>query len=191
MPHRKKHDSAKDNEERIDEEGGEVPVALLEHPSYQALMKKLDEAEQKANDYWERMLRMQAETDNLHRRVERDIANAHKYALEKFTLELLPIIDSLELCVGSAVEGNQRAKSIIEGVALTLKMIYAAMEKFGIEQVDPINQPFEPEHYQAISMQYDPEATPGTVINVLQKGYLLNKRLLRPALVIVATGEAS
>lgn len=149
--------------------------------------QKLEEAEQKAAQYWERLLRMQAENENAMRRMERDVANAHKYALDKFVAELLPIIDSLELCISNTSE--ESAASVIEGVNLTLKMFYAALEKFGVKQVNPVDQPFDPEHQQAISMQYDPAVKPGTVISVLQKGYTLNERLLRPALVIVSKAE--
>lgn len=162
-------------------------MELLSHPSYQELMRKLNEAEGKVNQHWERILRMQAENENTARRVERDIANAHKYALDRFVTELLPIIDSLELCVSNISEETQeKAGSIIEGVHLTLKMFYAAMEKFGIKQVNPISEPFNPEYQQAISMQVDASVTPGTVLSVLQKGYSLNNRLIRPALVVVA-----
>lgn len=166
------------------------PTELLDHPSYQELMKKLDEAEQKSNEYWERMLRMQAEIENAARRTERDIANAHKYALEKFISELLPIVDSLELCVTAGNEELQKAAApVIDGVNLTLKMFYAAMEKFGIKQINPINELFDPEFQQAISVQYDASVKPGTVVSVLQKGYTLNNRLLRPALVIVSKAQ--
>lgn len=161
---------------------------LLEHPSYQELLQKLDEAEHKANQNWERVLRMQAESDNAARRAERDVASAHKYALEKFANELLPIVDSLELCLTSVPEGvAEPTKSVIEGVKLTLKMFYTAMDKFGIKQVNPVGELFEPEFQQAISMQEDKSVKPGTVLNVLQKGYTLNNRLLRPALVIVSS----
>lgn len=168
-----------------------VHQELLEHPSYQALMKQLDEAELKANQHWERVLRMQAENENLLRRAERDIANAHKYALEKFIAELLPIVDSLELSVTKVPENLQDAAApVVEGVNLTLKMFYSAMEKFGIQQVNPVSEAFDPEFQQAISMQYDPNVKPGTVLAVLQKGYTLNNRLLRPALVVVSKAEA-
>ena len=165
-------------------------IELLSHPSYQELMRKLNEAEQKANQYWERILRMQAESDNALRRTERDIANAHKYALDRFVTELLPIVDSLELCINNVPNDMQQAaQSIIEGVHLTLKMFYAAMEKFGIKQLHPVSEPFDPEHHQAISMQVDASVSPGMVISVLQKGYTLNNRLIRPALVIVSKAK--
>jgi molecular chaperone GrpE len=160
---------------------------LLTHPSYEEMLQKLDEADQKANQYWERILRMQAENENAVRRTERDVANAHKYALEKFVTELLPIIDSLELCISNTSQDS--VDPVIEGVNMTLKMFYSAMEKFGVVQINPLNEPFDPEHSQAISMQYDPATKPGIVISVLQKGYTLNARLLRPALVVVSKAE--
>lgn len=168
----------------------EKPEELLEHASYEELMQKLGETEEKMNQYWERILRMQADTDNLQRRAERDVANAHKYALEKFANELLPIIDSLELCLNNIPQGlPESGQAVIDGVSLTLKMFYSAMEKFGIKQVDPVSQPFNPEFEQAISMQVDKSVKPGTVLSVLQKGYTLNNRLLRPALVVVSKAE--
>lgn len=157
---------------------------LLEHPSYRDLQNKLNEAEAKANQYWDRMLRMQADSDNVKRRCERDVENAHKYALEKFALELLPIMDSLE----RATSIPEQPAEVLEGVNLTLRMLKQALEKFGVEQVDPISQPFNPDFQQAVSTQEDSSVKPGTVLSVLQKGYLLNKRLIRPALVVVSKG---
>lgn len=181
----KKHQHHEDEAAELHTDAAE----LLSHPSHQELLKQLDEAEQKANQHWERILRMQADGENAARRAERDIQNAHKYALEKFVTELLPIIDSLELCISNADKDPKSAAAIIEGVNLTLKMLYAALEKFGIKQVNPVSEAFDPEFQQAISMQYDPKVKPGTVISVLQKGYTLNNRLLRPALVVVAKNE--
>lgn len=157
---------------------------LLERPSYEELQKKLTEAEEKGTQSWERMLRTQAETENSLRRAERDVVNAHKFALEKFVNELLPVIDSLERAV--TLPGTDEAGSVLEGVHLTLKMLYNALEKFGVQQVNPVSQAFNPEQHQAVSTQPDPNVAPGTVLNVLQKGYLLNNRLVRPALVIVS-----
>lgn len=165
------------------DEAAAKETELLEHPSYIELQQKLTEAEKKADESYDRMLRMQAETDNIQRRSQRDIENAHKYALEKFVLELLPVIDSLERSV-SVSEDHQH--SVLEGVNLTLQMLYAALEKFKIQQVNPVGQPFNPELHQAVSTQVDPSVEPGMVLNVLQKGYLLNSRLIRPALVVVS-----
>jgi molecular chaperone GrpE len=156
---------------------------LLEYPSHAELDTKLTEAEKKANEYYDRMLRMQAETDNMQRRVERDIANAHKYALEKFANDLLPIIDSFERAASLT---DTHESKMIEGVQLTLKMLYTVLEKYGIQQLDPLSQPFNPELHQAVSTQVDSTVQPGTVLNVLQKGYTLNNRLIRPALVVVS-----
>jgi molecular chaperone GrpE len=157
---------------------------LLSSP--EEFQQQLGEAQQKINQYWERILRMQADMENAARRSERDIANAHKYALEKFALALLPVIDSLELCVSNETKNGN---TLIEGVNLTLKLFYGALEKFGIQQVNPQGESFNPEYQQAISMQYDPKMQAGLVISVLQKGYTLNNRLLRPALVVVSKTE--
>jgi len=177
-------------DDQSDNNHDDKPTELLTHPSYEELLQKLDETEQKMNEYWERILRMQAEAENISRRNQRDVENAHKYALEKFVNELLPIVDSLELCASSVPKEMQKAaKSVVDGVELTLKMFYAAMEKFGVKQVNPVNESFNPECQQAISMQADPKVAPGTVISVLQKGYTLNNRLVRPALVVVSKAE--
>jgi molecular chaperone GrpE len=156
---------------------------LLEHPTYIELQKKLTETEEKAAENWERLLRNQAETENMQRRVERDIANAHKFALEKFVMELLPVVDNLERALGHANED-------MEGIELTLKTLIGAMEKFGVQQVNPLSQPFNPEWHQAVSTQADSTVKPGTVLHVMQKGYLLNGRLVRPALVVVSKQDS-
>lgn len=162
---------------------------LLTELSHEELIQKLNETEQKANENWEKLLRVQAETDNAARRAERDVANAHKYALEKFVNELLPIVDSLELSAASVpAEMQAAAKPVLEGVELTLKMFYSAMEKFGVQQVNPVGEAFNPELQQAISMQPSDEK-PNTVLSVLQKGYTLNGRLVRPALVVVSKAQ--
>lgn len=178
------------SKEKNDQHAADESASLLTELSHEELIQKLNEADQKCNEHWERILRMQAESENAARRAERDVANAHKYALDKFVNELLPIVDSLELA-GTSVppDMQQAAQSVIDGVEMTLKMFYAAMEKFGVKQVNPVGEAFNPETQQAISMQEDPAAKPGTVISVLQKGYTLNHRLVRPALVVVAKGK--
>ena len=159
---------------------------LLDHPSYAELQKQLTNAEEKASQYLDSLRLMKADWENSQKRVERDIANAHKYALEKFSGELLPVVDSLERAIVAHSEEASNQGSLLDGVQMVLKMLLAAMEKFGVEQVNPEGQPFNPELHQAVSTQSDPNVKSGTVIGVLQKGYLLNKRLVRPALVIVA-----
>lgn len=150
------------------------------------LLTKLNEVEQKNAQYWDRILRMQADMENASRRAEREMANAHKYALEKFLNELLPVIDNLERALAAAEDGKPDAQAILEGIELTLKMLYDVLTKAGIKQISPINEPFNPSFHEAVSMQEDPSSKSGHVITVLQKGYLLNERLIRAAMVIVA-----
>lgn len=175
----------------IDPDADETSTSqMLTELSHEELIQKLNEAELKSNEHWERILRMQAESENAARRAERDVTSAHKYALEKFVGELLPIVDSLELCAASVpADMQQAAKPVVDGVEMTLKMFYAAFEKFGVKQVNPVGESFDPETQQAISMQDDPSVKPGMVISVLQKGYTLNSRLVRPALVVVSKAK--
>jgi molecular chaperone GrpE len=121
--------------------------------------------------------------DNLRRRNAKDVENAHKYGIEKFANQLLPVVDGMEL--GLAVEGAS-AESLREGMELTMKMMQKMMENLGIEEINPINEKFNPEKHQAMSMQPSADVEPNTVIAVMQKGYLLNDRLLRPAMVMVS-----
>ncbi len=130
-------------------------------------------------------LRAQAEMDNLRKRTARDVENAHKYALEKFVNELLPIMDSLELGL-SAAESAENIDDLREGMDLTIKMFNTAMDKFNVKAVDPQGEKFNPEQHEAVSMQEIEGAESGTVVTVMQKGYELNGRLVRPAMVVVA-----
>jgi len=145
--------------------------------------QELEEAQQQASDYHEKMLRMQAEMENLRKRSERDLSNAHKYSIEKFASELLQVKDSLELGLGA---GDVDAVNLQEGAELTLKMMVSVLKKFTIEEIDPCGEIFDPNLHQAMTMQASVEHEPNTVITVMQKGYTLHGRLLRPAMVIVA-----
>lgn len=151
-----------------------------------SLEEELAEARRAAQENLDRALRAQAEIENVRRRMERDLRNAHKFALERFVAELLPVRDSLELGLAASAEKGASAASIAEGVELTLRMLEQAMEKFGVEVVDPAGQPFDPEFHQAMTMQESDAAESGAVLTVIQKGFLLNARLVRPAMVIVA-----
>ena len=151
-----------------------------------SLEDALAEARRAAQENLDRALRAQAEIENVRRRAERDLAHAHKFALERFVSELLPVKDSLELGLAASAEKGATAAGIAEGVGLTLRMFEQAMEKFGIESIDPSGDPFNPEFHQAMTMQESDTAESGTVLTVVQKGYLLNERLVRPAMVIVA-----
>lgn len=146
----------------------------------------LEDARNRADEHWNQCLRLQAEIDNLHKRSERDLANAHKFALEKFALELLPVKDSLEMGIAAAEEGDVDPAKLREGSELTLKMLSSAMEKFNIKEINPLNEKFNPEYHEAMSMQERADVEPNTVVAVVQKGYLLNDRLIRPAMVIVS-----
>lgn len=171
----------------LEEDGGEDGVqGALGHPSYEELENKLNEAETAMNEYKNAVLRSQAEMENMRRRLERDVSNAHKYSLEKFINELLPVMDGLERGLAIEVGDNEFAKRMHEGLEMTRSLMLKTLEKFAVKQVDPLGEPFNPELHQAISMQSDPSVAANTVINVMQKGYLLNDRLIRPALVIVS-----
>ena len=136
-------------------------------------------------------LRTQAEMQNLRRRSERDVENAHKYALEKFVGELLPVVDNLERALQAIDQDNEAMKALTEGVELTLKNFQDVLVRYKIEPIEPKGQPFDPEFHQAMSMLEMPDEVPNTVVDVFQKGYTLNGRLVRPAMVVVAKAAAS
>jgi molecular chaperone GrpE len=158
----------------------------------QALQALLEDARNKADSHWDQCLRLQADIDNLRKRNERDLANAHKFALEKFAVDLLPVKDSLEMGLAAAGENADIAR-LKEGGELTLKMLASAMDKYNIKEINPLNEIFNPEYHEAMSMQEREDVAPNTVVTVVQKGYLLNERLIRPAMVMVskATQQSS
>ena len=132
-------------------------------------------------------LRAQAEIQNIHKRAERDVINAHKFALEKFAGSLLDVVDNLERALDASPE-TETNKALRDGIVLTHKGFIDALKKHAVEQVNPVGEPFNAELHQAVSMQPSADVAPNTVLNVLGKGYTLNGRLLRPAIVIVAAG---
>ncbi|MFJ4397562.1 nucleotide exchange factor GrpE [Pseudomonas sp. NPDC089396] len=136
-------------------------------------------------------LRTAAEVQNIRRRAEQDVEKAHKFALEKFAGDLLPVIDSLELALAHSSAEDEQVKKIREGVELTLKMFQDTLKRYNLEAIDPRGQPFNAEHHQAMAMQESAELEPNSVLNVFQKGYLLNGRLLRPAMVVVSKAPAA
>lgn len=140
----------------------------------------------------DQMLRTQAEMQNVRRRAEIDVEKAHKFALEKFVKELLPVADSLEKAVESTEgqeDSGELVASIREGVEMTLDLFMKSLTKFNVEQLNPVGEPFDPQQHEAMSMVPAPDAEPNSVVNVVQKGYLLNGRVVRPAMVIVAKAE--
>ncbi|MEY2343800.1 nucleotide exchange factor GrpE [Proteus mirabilis] len=133
----------------------------------------------------EAMIRAQAEIENIRRRTQQDVEKAHKFALEKFSNELLPVLDNLERALSAADHENEQMKPMIEGLELTLKSFLDAVRKFGIEVVEK-NVAFNPEVHQAMTLIDSPEHEANHVVDVMQKGYTLNGRLLRPAMVVVS-----
>jgi molecular chaperone GrpE len=165
----------------------EPHTELAEHePTVEELQQALAQAEQKAQENWDKAVRAQAEMENLKRRTQKDLEDAHKFALTGFAKELLPVLDSLVLGLQAATGDSEEVKKFREGSELTIKQFESVFEKFKIETVDPIGQPFNAELHQAMAMQEVEGAEPNTVVNVFQKGYTLNGRLLRPAMVLVA-----
>ena len=164
---------------------GEEQELTVEPEEFAALQRELDQALAKADEHWKLYLGAHAEMENLRKRAEREVQNAHKFALERFFGELLPVRDSLELGLAAASDAVDIAK-LREGVELTLRQLTTAMEKFGAREVNPLGAKFDPGQQEAMAMLPTDQAEPNTVVQVVQKGYLLNERLIRPAKVIVA-----
>ncbi|HFC53352.1 MAG TPA: nucleotide exchange factor GrpE [Gammaproteobacteria bacterium] len=173
-----------EQQESPPESGGEQQESV---PDHEQLALLLEDARARADEHWDQVLRLQAELENLRKRQQRELESAHKYALERFVQELLPVKDSLEMGLAAAREVEEESSAkLCEGTELTLKMLQAALEKFGVKEIDPAGQPFDPELHQAMSAVASEGTEPNTVLNVMQKGYLLNDRLIRPAMVVVA-----
>jgi len=173
-------------DEKIDEQAVTDEVSeQVEDADVEPELSELELAEAKADENWDRYLRTAAELENVRKRAARDVENAHRFALERFSKELLAVRDSLEM--GLAAVDSANVESLIEGSEATLKILGSTMQQFGIEVVDPAGEPFDPEFHEAISMQPSDDVEPGSVVTVVQKGYALNGRLLRPAMVIVAS----
>ncbi|MDX1518225.1 MAG: nucleotide exchange factor GrpE [Woeseiaceae bacterium] len=149
---------------------------------------QLAAAEAKAAEHWDRYLRAAAELENVRKRAARDVDKARKFALESFSRDLLAVKDSLEM--GLQAADNADAEALLAGKAATLKLLATTLERFGVEEIDPVGEPFDPERHEAMTMQPSDTAEPGSVLSVVQKGYLLNGRLLRPAMVVVAEAPA-
>jgi molecular chaperone GrpE len=161
--------------------------------SHEELTAKLNETEAQLNEaklaveeHKNQLLRNHAELDNIRKRANKDVQNAHKYGAEQLVLSLLPVVDSLERGMTIEIGDNEFAKQIHAGLEMTLKLLMDTLEKSAVKPVDPLGKAFDPALHQAISMQEDVNAEANTVLQVLQKGYQLQDRLIRPALVIVA-----
>ncbi len=161
-------------------------VEQIEEISFEDLEKQLKQTEKKAEENWDKAVRTQAAMENLKRRTQKDLENAHKYGLEKFAKELLSVIDSLELGIQASTSDDPEVIALRQGSELTIKQFEAVFAKFNIEALDPIGEAFNPELHQAMTMQPNTDVEPNTVLNVFQKGYILNGRLIRPAMVVVS-----
>ena len=165
-------------EQEGNNEQAEMRIAELE--------KALAKAEKTVDDQKDSVVRAKAEVENMRRRAAQDVEKAHKFALEKFASSLLPVIDNLERAIQFADKENEAVKSVVEGVELTHQSFISTVEKFDMEVVDPEGEAFNPDRHQAMSMVENAELKPNTVTAVMQKGYVLNGRLLRPAMVMVS-----
>ena len=196
-----KEQSKKD--QKKEQDAAEVNVATQESPKPQQedlslaepiaketlideLKKELAETQQKAQENWDKALRAQAELENLKRRTQKELEDTHKYAINNFARELLPVLDSLELGLQAASGESEEVKKFREGSELTIKQFEAVFNKFNVVTLNPLGQPFNAEQHQAMVMQEVKDVAPNTVVSVFQKGYMLNGRLLRPAMVVVA-----
>jgi len=147
---------------------------------------QLLQAQSTIQDYWDQIIRLRAEIENNRKRAARDVENAHKYALKNFIENLLPVIDSMEMGQAAAMADNATLESIREGLDLTVNMLVQVLQRSGLEQIDPLGEKFDPDRHQAISMVDVKDAESNSIVEVMQKGFLLNDRLIRPAMVVVA-----
>jgi molecular chaperone GrpE len=161
----------------------EIEAELVEDENT-AQPNDLQEQLDASND---QLLRLQAEMQNIRRRAERDVESAHKFGLEKFANQLLPVVDNLQRALDAIDADNESQKAIYEGIDLTLKSFLDVLAQFKIEAIDPSGEPFDADYHQAVSMVPNPDVEPNTVLEVFQKGYKLNGRLMRPAMVVVST----
>ncbi len=209
MSHKKKPNPADQDREKAiaEQEQGAVPAGSAEAvtaeggvadskeiPREEAkgppLEQQLQEALAAAKENLDKFLRAKAETENIRRRAQIDVADAHKYAIERFAGELLAVRDSLELAKTVDLKDSKVVEQVLEGLDLTLKLMDAAFQKFALTVIDPQGQKFDPEKHQAMTLMETDTVPPNHVVKVVQKGYLLNNRLLRPAMVIVAKAKA-
>jgi molecular chaperone GrpE len=166
-----------------------LPETAAQLVELERLQQALSESEERAKSHWEQYLRAVADLDNVRKRAQRDIESANRYGLEKIAQELLPVRDSLELAVQNAARSD--VQHLVAGQEATLALLAKALEKFGVRVIDPQGEPFDPERHEAMMTQESATAEPNSVLQVVQPGYELNGRLLRPARVIVAREPAS
>jgi molecular chaperone GrpE len=171
-------------------EGAGAPQSTSPLAELERLQQALTESEERARGHREQYLRAVAELDNVRKRAQRDIEAANRYGLEKFAAELLPVRDSLELAVQSADSREIDARSLKQGQQATLQLLAKALERLGVAPINPVGEPFDPTRHEAMLAQESAGAKPNTVLQVVQPGYELNGRVIRPARVIVAKAPA-
>lgn len=200
--HKKKHGKPDDDmpSARFEDDMGAVQdEAMLPNPEDINELKReienlggaLKIEQEKAAQYWDRLLRKEADLQNVQKRAQEDIEKARKFAIEKFAVEVLEVLDSMEHGLNFAKEGKVDAKSLLEGMQMTHNILTNALDKQGISPINPVNEAFNPAFHEAISVQESKDVPPNTVLAVVQKGYMLNNRLLRPARVVVSRAPAS
>jgi molecular chaperone GrpE len=185
-------DIVKEAEQQVEELNEQAVEAISEEQEkINELELSLAAAQSTVADQKDSVVRAKAEVDNIRRRAAQDVEKARKFALEKFAAEMLTTVDNLERALQSIDKDDEGNKAITEGVELTLQGLITSLDKFGVKAVDPQDQPFNPDLHQAMSMQEVPDVAPNTVIAVMQKGYELNGRLIRPAMVMVSKAAPS
>jgi len=168
------------NNDSVDSDHVEVEVASSDDSVGDVLLEEIASLK-------EQVLRAHADAQNVRRRSEQDVEKARKFALEKFVADLLPVADNLERAIAAGNPEDDTQKAVLEGVALTLKSLQDTLKKYKVEIVDPAGEPFDPQLHQAMTMVPNPDMEPNTVMDVFQKGYTLNGRLVRPAMVVVSS----
>lgn len=174
-------ETAEETENKAQDQARQIVSA----EEYADLLQENERLKLEGQENTDKALRATAELDNVRKRASRDVENAHKYALERFVNELLPVIDSMELGI-NASQSAEDLESLREGMDLTLKKLFDCLEKFGVTAIDPAGEKFDPDWHEAVSMQEPEGSASGQVVTVMQKGYELNGRLVRPAMVVVA-----
>lgn len=175
--------------EANDQVGGEEQTSQEQDVTIEALQAQLATLSAAFEAAKEQSLRSQAEAQNVRRRAEQDVEKAHKFGLERIVNDLLPVVDNLERALATTADADEALTPFIEGIRLTLKSFLDALARHQVAVVDPQGEPFDPQFHEAVSAVPNPEVEANTVINVFQKGYTLNGRLIRPAMVVVAKGE--
>ncbi len=187
-PEAESADIEKTKEESVESENSQQELSLEQQIAQ--LTEALEKAESNALSHKDAALRAKAETENIRRRTEKEVSNASKFALERFAKEILGVVDSLEKALELPAE-DEALKSMRDGIELTYKLMVDTLKKFKIEQISPLGENFDPAFHEAMVMQESDEHDANTVMMVIQPGYQLNGRLIRPARVIVAKGKTA